>query len=79
MFKGVKKINWDEFDEAIPAFLVIVGMPLLYSIADGMALGFILYPLLKLVKGKGRELGIISWILFLIFLIFIISRLILFK
>jgi len=77
MFRGVKKIPWDQIDEAIPAFLVIIGMPLLYSIADGMAIGFILHPLLKLIRGKGREVSGISWALSLMFLFFLVSRIIL--
>lgn len=78
MFGGVKKIEWENMDEAIPAFLVILGMPLLYSIADGMALGFIIYPVLKIFKGKAKEISGISWGLSFMFLFFIISRLIIF-
>jgi AGZA family xanthine/uracil permease-like MFS transporter len=48
-------IAWDKPDEAFPAFLVILGIPLTFSIADGLALGFIAYPILKLVSGKARE------------------------
>jgi AGZA family xanthine/uracil permease-like MFS transporter len=77
MFRGVRRIPWDQLDEAIPAFLVIIGMPLLYSIADGMAIGFIIYPLLKLIRGRGREVSGISWILAVMFSVFLISRVIL--
>lgn len=55
MISAVGKIEWNEFDEAFPAFLIILTMPLTSSIATGIALGFITYPILKLVKGKGRE------------------------
>ncbi|WP_377887377.1 NCS2 family permease [Alkalihalobacillus sp. R86527] len=55
MISAVGKIEWHEFDEAFPAFLIILTMPLTSSIATGIALGFITYPVLKLVKGKGRE------------------------
>ncbi len=48
-------IAWDKVDEAFPAFLVLLGIPLTFSIADGRALGFIAYPILTLVSGKGRE------------------------
>lgn len=55
MIGAVGKIEWHEFDEAFPAFLIVLTMPLTSSIATGIALGFITYPILKLVKGKGRE------------------------
>jgi AGZA family xanthine/uracil permease-like MFS transporter len=48
-------IAWEKPDEAFPAFLVVLGIPLTFSIADGLALGFIAYPILKLVSGKARE------------------------
>jgi AGZA family xanthine/uracil permease-like MFS transporter len=74
MVRGVAKIDWSKFDEAIPAFLVMIGMPLTYSIADGMALGFITYPLLKIFKGKAKDVSPIMYILGLMFLLFIVSR-----
>ncbi len=55
MVRMIAHIGWDEPSEAIPAFLVIAGIPLTYSIADGLALGFVAYPLLKLLSGKGRQ------------------------
>jgi len=48
-------ISWDQPDEAFPAFLIILGIPLTFSIADGLALGFIAYPVLKLLLGRARE------------------------
>jgi adenine/guanine/hypoxanthine permease len=56
MMGSISKIRWDELDEAFPAFLIILSMPLTSSIATGIALGFISYPLLKIVKGKWREI-----------------------
>jgi AGZA family xanthine/uracil permease-like MFS transporter len=55
MMTSISKIRWDELEEAFPAFLVILSMPLTSSISTGIALGFISYPLLKLVKGKWRD------------------------
>lgn len=55
MMSSISKISWDELDEAFPAFLIILSMPLTSSIATGIALGFISYPLLKVVKGKWRD------------------------
>ncbi|MBT2668475.1 NCS2 family permease [Bacillus sp. ISL-4] len=55
MIKSINEIDWTHFDESFPAFLVIVAMPLTSSIANGIALGFISYPILKMVRGKFRE------------------------
>jgi len=55
MMGAISQINWSEIDEGFPAFLIILSMPLTSSIATGIALGFISYPLLKAVKGKWRE------------------------
>ncbi|NHM31838.1 NCS2 family permease [Neobacillus terrae] len=55
MMGSIAHIKWDELDEAFPAFLVILSMPLTSSISTGIALGFISFPLMKVVKGKWRE------------------------
>jgi AGZA family xanthine/uracil permease-like MFS transporter len=55
MIKSINEIDWRHFDESFPAFLVIVAMPLTSSIANGIALGFIAYPILKMARGKLRE------------------------
>ncbi|MDZ5473965.1 NCS2 family permease [Bacillus sp. 31A1R] len=55
MMGSISHIKWDELDEAFPAFLIILSMPLTSSIATGIALGFISYPIMKIVKGKWRE------------------------
>ncbi|MCK5148385.1 NCS2 family permease [bacterium] len=60
MMRNVIKIDWKDYSESIPAFLMILGMPLAYSVADGLALGFIVYPLIKLLSGRGRE---VSWLM----------------
>ncbi len=55
MMRNVKRIEWEEFTEAVPAFLTAVVMPLAFSITEGIAWGFISYALLKLVTGQGRN------------------------
>ena len=55
MMGSIAHIQWDQLDEAFPAFLIILSMPLTSSIATGIALGFISYPLLKMTRGKWRE------------------------
>ncbi|MBU8906325.1 NCS2 family permease [Desertibacillus haloalkaliphilus] len=55
MLQNIVHISMDDLTESFPALLIIVLIPLTYSIADGMAIGFILYPLIKLLMGKGKE------------------------
>ncbi|OAB61127.1 guanine permease [Leptolyngbya valderiana BDU 20041] len=63
MTQNVRSIRWDDPAESIPAFLTILVMPLSFSIADGLAVGFISYPLMKAFQGKVRETSIASWVL----------------
>lgn len=56
MIQNIGKIAWADYSEAIPSFITAIGIPLAYSIADGLAIGFIIYPLIKLISGRGREL-----------------------
>jgi adenine/guanine/hypoxanthine permease len=63
MMRAVREIPFDDPSEAIPAFLVVIGMPLTYSIADGLALGFIAYPILKLFSGRAREVPLLVYIM----------------
>jgi len=69
MARNVRNIRWDDETEAIPAFLTLLVMPLSYSIADGLAVGLIAYPLLKTARGKGREVKAIAWILAALFIL----------
>jgi len=62
MMASVRKIAWDDYAEAIPAFLCMVVMLFSLSIADGIAWGFIAYALLKLVSGKGRQVGAVVYV-----------------
>ncbi|CAM2923425.1 NCS2 family permease [Paenibacillus sediminis] len=69
MMKSVSEIHWNDFEEAFPAFLVIISMPLTSSIANGIALGFISYPIMKIAKGKFREVHPFVYIFAVLFLI----------
>jgi len=68
MMRGVERINWNDIGEALPAFLTIIGIPLTYSINDGLALGFISYPLVRLMEGRGREVSPLLYIVALLFI-----------
>lgn len=70
MMEGLAKVDWKTFDEAFPAFAIILTMPLTSSIATGIAIGFISYPLLKLVTGKAKE---VHWLLYIFGAIFFIQ------
>jgi AGZA family xanthine/uracil permease-like MFS transporter len=72
MMSGVSKIDWQDMSEALPAFLIIVGIPFTNSIADGMMLGFIVYPFIKLFCGKGRQIGFLSYFLAILMLLYLI-------
>ncbi len=63
MAGNVRAIRWDDPAESIPSFLTIVIMPLSFSIAEGLAVGFITYPLLKAFQGKAGETTPAVWIL----------------
>ncbi|HKQ09224.1 MAG TPA: NCS2 family permease [Blastocatellia bacterium] len=69
MIRAVRDIEWDDFTEALPAFLTLVLMPLTFSITDGMAFGFISYALLKLATGRAREA---HWLIYLFAALFVI-------
>lgn len=70
MATSLGKIVWDEIDEAIPAFIIVIAMPLTYSIASGIALGFVVYPLLKIVKGEWKKVHPIMYVLFIVFVVY---------
>ena len=69
MIGSVKNIEWEKFDEAFPSFLVILAMPLTSSISTGIALGFISYPLMKVVKGQARIVHPLLYIFAVLFII----------
>ncbi|PGM59053.1 NCS2 family permease [Bacillus sp. AFS053548] len=69
MIKSISEIKWDDFEEAFPAFLVIVSMPLTSSIANGIALGFISYPIMKIVKRKFKDVHPFVYIFAVLFLV----------
>ncbi len=57
MAQSLREIKWHEMEIAIPAFLILLGMPLTYSISDGIALGFIFYPITMLADpSAGKEI-----------------------
>ncbi|MGM8216022.1 NCS2 family permease [Bacillaceae bacterium W0354] len=72
MAANLKHIEWDRFEIAVPAFLVVLAMPLTYSIATGIAIGFVFYPITMAFKGKFKEIHPIMWLLFFVFIFYFI-------
>jgi AGZA family xanthine/uracil permease-like MFS transporter len=68
MAQSLKQINWSEMEIAIPSFLILLGMPLTYSISDGIALGFIFYPITMIAAKRGKEVSPIMYVLFFVFI-----------
>lgn len=76
MMDSFGKIEWSDFDEALPAFLTAVTMPFAGGITNGIAAGFIFYVILKIFKGKFKEVHPIMYIVTLLFIAnFVISAL----
>jgi AGZA family xanthine/uracil permease-like MFS transporter len=63
MARPLGEIMWSEWEYGIPAFLVVITMPLTYSIATGIALGLVLFPLLMAVRGRARDVSPTMWAL----------------
>ena len=62
MLASFKDVKWDDLDEAIPAFFAAIFMALCYSISYGIAAGFIFYCIVKVCKGKAKEVHPILWV-----------------
>jgi AGZA family xanthine/uracil permease-like MFS transporter len=67
----LSRIDWSSAAEGFPAVLIILLIPLTFSIANGIACGFIVYIIMQITCGKWRELHFSSWILFAVFLIYL--------
>lgn len=68
MMSGMAHINWDDATDSIPAIVTAIMMPLTFSVADGIALGFITYVALKAGTGKWKEISLSLWVLCVIFI-----------
>lgn len=68
MMASITTINWEDLTEAIPAFLTIFFIPFAFSIAAGLSIGLIAYPIIKTFKGRANDVPLITWILAAIFI-----------
>ncbi len=67
MTRGLSEVNWDDLTEAAPAVICAVAMPFTFSIAHGIAFGFVSYAAIKLLAGRAREVGLAVWIIAAVF------------
>lgn len=72
MVSALGHIEWNRFEVAVPAFLTVIMMPLGYSIATGIAIGFIFYPITMILAGRRKEIHPIMYGLFLIFVAYFV-------
>ena len=67
MLSGIERLNWDDQSELLPALIMIVMIPLTFSIANGIALGFLAYVSIKIFIGEINKISSGAWFLTLIF------------
>lgn len=72
MSKSLKDIEWGKFEIAVPAFLTIIAMPLTYSIATGIAIGFVFYPITLIMQGRAKEVHPVIYGLSIVFVLYFI-------
>ena len=68
MMSGMEKLNWTDSSELLPALIIIVMIPLTFSIANGIALGFISYVVLKIASGELKKISSGAWFLTIVFM-----------
>lgn len=73
MVSALGQIAWERFEVAVPAFLTMIMMPLTSSIATGIAVGFIFYPLTMIIKGRAKDVNPIMYLFAVIFLVYLIT------
>jgi AGZA family xanthine/uracil permease-like MFS transporter len=69
MSQSLALVSWNDFSEALPAFITMLATPLTFSIATGLSLGLICYTVVKLSSGKFKEINAVVWILTVLFIL----------
>ncbi len=77
MLQQVAELDWHDLEESIPAYLTMVLMPFTYSITNGIGAGFVLYVLIKLAKGKAKQVHPLMWVIGALFFIYFAQGIIL--
>ena len=70
MMRGARELDWTALDEAVPAFLTLTAIPFTHSIADGISLGIVSYVPIKLLRGKGKEVHPLMYVLAVLLIVF---------
>lgn len=70
MAENLAHVHWTDLSVAIPCFLIALGMPLTYSISDGLGWGLVIYPLSMIAAKKAKKVTPMMWILFVVFIIY---------
>ena len=69
MCGSVARVKWDDFTDAVPAFLTLIATPLTFSIATGLSLGLLSFTVIKLFSGRRNEISPLIWVLSILFLL----------
>ncbi len=69
MLRATTRIDWSDFEVAMPSFLTIAMMPFAYSITDGIGFGFISWVVIKLLRGKGKQVPVLMYVLSALFVV----------
>jgi AGZA family xanthine/uracil permease-like MFS transporter len=76
MMSQVTKVDWDDIEEGLPAFLTMALMPFTFSITIGIGAGFLMYVVLKVARGKARRVHPLMWVIAVAFLVYFVQGLI---
>jgi Permeases len=68
MLRELLEVDWNDVTEVVPAVMTALGMPFTYSVANGVAFGFISYAALKLLTGRARSVPVMVWIIAAVFI-----------
>lgn len=69
MARSIRDVNWGDSTESLPAFVILLATPLTFSVATGLSLGLIVFTIVQVAAGKGREVGWLLWILTFVFVL----------
>lgn len=70
MAGNLAHVHWAKLEVAIPSFLIVIGMPLTYSISDGLAWGIIVYPFSMIAARRWRDISPMMWLLWVVFIVY---------
>lgn len=76
MMSQIVEIDWEDLENAIPAFLTLIFMPFSYSITTGIGMGFICWVLMKVFAGKARQVNPLLWVVSALFVVYFAESLI---